>query len=249
MTISSATRVAGPFAGDGSTTVFPFSFKAFDASDLLVVTLNLTSGAIATLTLDSDYSATLNVDQDSSPGGTVTLLTGGLAVGLQLMITTATAQLQGLDLANGGGFYPNVVNSAFDLLTVLVQQLAVQLGRALQIPFGDNSSMALPSAALRAGKAIMFDASGNLQLVPIASGSSIVPGAQTAAGTVDSSNKNFTFTAAAGSTPSILVFVGGIFQDPATDYGTPTFGSGSTWQLSFTNAPTNGPIKILMLGD
>ena len=46
--------------------------------------------------------------------------------------------------------------------------------------------------------------------------------------------------------PSPLVFAGGIFQDPATDYGAPTYVSGSLWQLAFAIAPQQGPIKIVL---
>jgi hypothetical protein len=246
MTISSTTRVAGPFIGAGTQATFPFAFKAFDAADLYVVTLNLASGAITLLALTTDFTAALNADQDTSPGGSITLTAGNLATGLTLTLTTDMAELQGLDLTNGGGFYPDVINAALDTLTILVQQLQVQLGRSVQIAFGDLGSMLLPSAAQRAGKLLMFDTAGNLQLVPVAGGG-IVPGAQTAAGTVDGVNKVFTFAAAAGPTPSILAFAGGIFQDPATDYGV-AYVSGTTWSITFTNAPANGPIKILMLG-
>jgi hypothetical protein len=247
MTISSTTRVAGPFLGDGTTATFPFTFKVFDAADLLVVTLNLATGAIATLALETDYTAALNANQDTTPGGSITLTGGNLATGLTLTITTDMAQLQGLDLTNAGGFYPNVMNAAFDTVVIQIQQLQVEVDGAIRIPFGDNAAMLLPARNLRAGKLLGFDAAGNVALISVAGGS-IVPGAQTSPSTVDGDNQFFTFTAPAGATPSILVFAGGIFQDPATDYSTPTFVSGTTWQIVFTVAPVNGPIKILMLG-
>jgi hypothetical protein len=247
MTISSITRVAGPFTGNGTTATFPFTFKVFAAPDLYVVLTNLASGQITLLGLTTDYSVALDADQDTNPGGSITLTAGNLAAGFTLTITTAMPELQNLDLTNGGGFYPDDINAALDTIVILIQQMMLQLGRAVQISFGDAGSMQLPSAAQRAGNLLMFDASGNIQLVPVASGG-IVPGAQTAAGTVDGDNKIFTFSAAAGPTPSILVYAGGIFQDPATDYGAPVFESGTTWQITFTDAPPSGPIKILMLG-
>jgi hypothetical protein len=248
MTISSTARVAGPFVGAGTAATFPFTFKLFDASDLEVAKLNQATGVIAELSLDSDYTAALNADQDASPGGSITLIAGNLASGYTLTVTTSMAGLQGLDLKNGGGFYPDVINAALDRLTILVQQLQAQIGRALRLPLPDTAiEVELPGAALRAGNLLMFDSSGSLQLVPVAGGR-IVPGAQTAIGTVDGSNPVFTFTAAAGATPSIIVFAGGVFQDPATDYMAPVFVSGTTWRITFTSAPTNGPIKVLMLG-
>lgn len=246
MTISTTNRVAGPYIGDGTTAIFPFTFKVFDTGDLLVATLETVSGAIAELALDSDFSAALNADQDGSPGGSITLLAGNLAAGLSLTITSDQAEEQTLDLTNGGGFYPDVINDAFDRVVILIQQLMVQLGRAIQVPFPDNASMLLPAPALRAGKMLMFDADGNLQLVTLASGASSVVGSQVAAGVVDGVNKDFTFQAAAGPTPTPLVFAGGVYQTLTEDYGDPVFDSGTTWKITFTEAPAEGPVTVLM---
>jgi hypothetical protein len=247
MTISTTARVAGPFIGAGTTATFPFTFKVFTAADLLVATLNTASGEVEDLTLVTDYSVVLNGDQNTNPGGSITLTAGNLAVGLTLSITTDIPEEQSLNLVSGGGFFPEVINDALDKLTILVQQIAATLGRTVKVDFGDSSDMSLPAPALRANKLLMFDGNGNITLATVASGS-IVPGAQTAAGLVNSANKDFTFTAAAGPTPSIIVFAGGVFQDPSSDYGAPVFVSGTTWKITFTSAPANGPIKVLMLG-
>lgn len=249
MTISAITRLAGPYLGDGSTATFPFGFKVFDRTDLSVGTINTSTGALAQLVLDSDFSAALNPDQDASPGGSITLLAGNLAAGLQLSITTAMAEVQDVNLINGGGFFPDVINVALDILTILIQQLQVQANRTLQVPFGDTTNMQLPAPILRAGKVLMFDSSGNLQLVPVAGGG-ILPGVQLSPSTVDGNNKDFNFTAPAGSTPAILVFAGGVFQNSAggaPDYSAPVYVSGTTWKITFTTAPANGPVVILML--
>ena len=64
---SGGTRKAGPCNGNGSTTSFPFSFKVFQASDLLVVQTDATPTDNA-LVLGTHYSVTLNANQDSNPG-------------------------------------------------------------------------------------------------------------------------------------------------------------------------------------
>jgi hypothetical protein len=243
MTISSPNRVAGPFIGSGATATFPFTFKVFDATDLYVVLL--LSGTITVLDLTTDYTAALNADQDSSPGGSITLTAGNLATGYTLTITTDIAALQGLDLTNAGGFYPDVINAALDRLTILVQQLLDLNSRSLQVPIVDASPVvSLPAAGERAGKLLMFDANGNVTLVPVAPGSG-VPGAQTAGGTVDGVNTVFTFAASPDSQPVPLVFAGGIFQSPGTDYGSPTL-VGSLWQIVFTVPPTQAPITVAL---
>lgn len=245
MTISSTTRVAGPFTGSGTAATFPFSFKVFSVGDVYVATLDVATGAIAALALTTDYTVTLNADQDSSPGGSITLTAGNLASGMTLTITTAMAQLQGLDLANGGAFYPDVINAALDTLTILVQQLQVQLSQAVQIPLVDGPlTVTLPPAAERAGNLLGFDAAGRLLLVPLTgAGAGAVPTAQGAAGTVNGVNKLFTFVAAAGAAPVARVYAGGIFQTPTTDYAV-SYVSGTTWQIGFVSAPAQGPITV-----
>lgn len=254
MTINSTNRLAGPFIGAGTTATFPFTFKVFDQTDLDVVTLDVATGAIAVLALTADYTVALNPDQDTSPGGSITLVAAGqagsvLTTGFTLTITTDMAALQGLELTNGGGFYPDVINSALDTLTILVQQLATQLGLALQAPLVDGSpNVVLPPAAERAGKLLMFDSNGDLSLIPIAPGSG-VPGGQIASGAVDAANRNFTFIASAESTPIPMVFAGGVFQAPGTDYAIPvTQVGGATWQIAFTAAPAQGPIMVVLFG-
>ncbi|HUM36899.1 MAG TPA: hypothetical protein PLQ85_08535, partial [Anaerolineae bacterium] len=86
MTIATSVRTAGPYTGTGAVSVYPFAFKVFQASDLLVNSTN-TLGAISTLVLSSDYSVTLNADQDNNPGGTINL-TAALASGYVLNITS-----------------------------------------------------------------------------------------------------------------------------------------------------------------
>jgi hypothetical protein len=145
MTISSTDRKAGPFAGDGSTTVFPYAFKVFATSDLYVVKADST-GAETVLALTTHYTATMNGNQDTTPGGNVTLLTA-LAVGETLIVTTRLDYLQGVNLTNQGGFYPTVINSALDRLVIYIQQLSEQISRGLKtaITTPDGTNVELPA--------------------------------------------------------------------------------------------------------
>lgn len=161
MTISSTTRKAGPYPGDGVSTSFPFGFKVFAVSDLKVVVINLTTQVQTTLTLNVDYTGSLNPDQNSNPGGTITKTTV-LPVGTHLVITSNVAQLQETDLTNQGGFYPEVITDALDKLTILLQQVGLTSNAALYFPITDETTISgqLPSAPVRAGKVLTFDASG-----------------------------------------------------------------------------------------
>ena len=127
MTIRTTARAAGPFPDSAAS--LPFAFKVFRSSDMLVTSAD-PLGAPTVLVNGVDYRVTLNADQETTPGGVVTLLTATPA-GHTVTVTTAMPALQPLDLQNQGGFNPEVVEDAFDRLTVLVQQLgAGTLGSA-----------------------------------------------------------------------------------------------------------------------
>jgi len=148
MTISSTTRKAGPFLGDGVNAGFPFAFKVFTQSDVLVARAD-TNGAESILTLGTDYSVSLNVDQNASPGGTVTT-TAPLAVGYTVTLASRVPVLQPIDITNLGGFYPRVINDALDRATVQIQQLAEEVGRTARLsistPDGVSAEMPPPVA-------------------------------------------------------------------------------------------------------
>lgn len=131
MTISSETRKAGPFNGNGVTTSFPFVFKTFTKSDVKVIFTD--EDEIETiLVLDSDYTVTLNADQNANPGGSISYST--LATGEKLTVLGAVEYTQETDVQNQGGFYPEVIENAFDKITMLIQQVKEIADRAVVVP-------------------------------------------------------------------------------------------------------------------
>ena len=136
MTISSQTRKAGPYAGNNVADTFQFQFKVFVAADVLAVHTN-SQGAESVLVSGTDYTVNLNPNQDALPGGDV-VLTAPLPTGEKLTITSAVPQLQTLDLTNQGGFYPATINAALDRSTILVQQVAEQVSRAVKVQISSN---------------------------------------------------------------------------------------------------------------
>ena len=166
MTISSTTRKAGPFDGNGVTTSFPFTFKVFAKSDLRVVR-TAPGGVESDLVLDSDYSVALNADQDANPGGTVTYPLSGapLPAYYKLTLVGGLDYMQPTDITNGGGFYPQVIENSLDRLTMLIQQLGEELDRAVRIAISDDQEgLDLPAAAARADRVLGFDANGNFRV-------------------------------------------------------------------------------------
>lgn len=133
MTISNTTvRKAGPAQGNGATTVFPFTFKVFLTTELIVTFTNV-SGAESLLVMGTDYTVGINADQNVSPGGTITMLVAPVTA-TYITITSAITNTQNLTLTNAGGFYPSSINDALDRTVILVQQLAEQVSRSLLSP-------------------------------------------------------------------------------------------------------------------
>lgn len=131
MSISSTTRKAGPFSCNGATVSFPFAFKVFSAADVRVV-LTDPSGAESDLVLGTYYTVSLNPDQDANPGGAV-VTTATYPAGYLVTLTSKLQNLQPVTLTNNGGFYPAVLNDAFDRATIQIQQLSEQVSRSVKV--------------------------------------------------------------------------------------------------------------------
>ena len=129
MTVENISRRAGPFIGDGTVTAFPFEFKIFDASQIVVYKTNEEDAEVA-LKLNEDYTVSLNTDQDESPGGTITLAVP-LESERRLALVSAIKSDQQVKVTNYDRFFPIVFNDVFDKLTGLIQQLEEQMNRTL----------------------------------------------------------------------------------------------------------------------
>lgn len=160
MTISSENRV-NHYNGNGTQTVFPFTFKVFNLPDVNVIRTNTVTGIDTPLAVYTDFTVFMNADQNSNPGGTVTLAVAPSST-QRLTVTSDIAYLQPVDITNGGGFYPEVITDEFDRLTILTQQLQQETRSALRGPVTDLTAIApLPNYAARAGKGLGFNSSGD----------------------------------------------------------------------------------------
>lgn len=161
MTISSNIRKAGPFVGNGTASNFAFTFKVFQASDLEVVRLNVSTTIETVLVINSDYTVSLNADQNSNPGGSITLTAGALAAGFNLVITSDIENLQPTDIVNQGGFYPDVIEDALDRATIQIQQLQEAVDRSAKLPI----TSAADADALVADIVALANDQANIDLV------------------------------------------------------------------------------------
>lgn len=243
MTISSSTRIAGPYVGNGVTAAFPFAFKVFAATDMYVVRLDTATGVETVLVLNSDYTVTLNADQNASPGGTITL-PAALASGYTLTITSNVPLTQATDLTNQGGFYPRVITNALDRLTILCQQLYDAVSRSLKVsvstPAGVTTTLPPPAA----NKLIAWNATAdNLQnLDPVTLASVVAYGTTNADKfSGDGATTQFALSANPGALNNLSVSIGGVVQRPGIDYA---WASGTT--ITFTSAPPSGTNNVLV---
>ena len=117
------------YTGNGVTTSFPYTFRIFHASDLVVTTSD-TNGVLRTLTLNTDYTVT---GVGSYSGGAV-VLPLPLANAWAISIERSLPVVQETDLRNQGKFFAETHEGAFDYLTMLIQQCFGWLRLALLKP-------------------------------------------------------------------------------------------------------------------
>ena len=173
MTINSTTRKTNALVGNGNTATYPFAFKVFTDADVVVKKLEAATSIETTLTLglNNDYIVTLNEDQNSNPGGSITLKSGGnnqnLANGFSIVITSAVEPLQGTDLTNQGGFFPEVINDALDKAIVLHQQQQDELNRSIKFSLTNTigSLEITENANARKNRVLGFDNLGEFEVL------------------------------------------------------------------------------------
>jgi hypothetical protein len=229
MTITAQTSKTGPYNGNGTTTVFSYTFEVQDEAHL-VVTLADAAGVETVQVLNTDYT----VSGVGNPnGGQITMSTAP-APTYTLTISRSIPITQEVDLENRRSVAPEVLEDAYDKLTQIAQDLSEQVGRAIKISVteGGNPTLTL-QGDVQANTFLGFDASGNLAQLAPASGTFISPSAAIVAVddfTGDGTTVNFTLGGIPQSPNNLFIFLDGVMQD-AANYTV----SGTT--LTFTTAP------------
>lgn len=117
------------YTGNGVTTSFPYTFRIFHKSDLMVQVVDLHEN-ITELILDTDYTVT---GAGGYTGGNV-VLPSPLTNGYKISISRELPVTQETDLRNQGKFFAEVHEDAFDKLTMLIQQVRSWFSLALRKP-------------------------------------------------------------------------------------------------------------------
>ena len=113
------------FIGSGSTGPFTFAFPFYDPSNIVVVKTNLTTQVSQTLVPNIDYTLT------GVSGAASVTLPAALPTGYSLTISRILPIEQDASLPNGGPFFSVTVETEFDYLTMLIQQLQAEIDLGL----------------------------------------------------------------------------------------------------------------------
>ncbi len=169
MTVSSSVNRI-QFAGDASTLTFSTTpIKFFTSADLDVLDVDA-DGVATTLALTTDYSVT----GGSGAIGTVSITAyGTIPVTNTLVIVRRLDIIQSADFVNNDASDAEVVEDAFDKLTMMTQQNANDIERSLVFDdgFTGTFSATIPSEVLTSpGSSFIVNAAGNaFELGPTAS--------------------------------------------------------------------------------
>lgn len=161
MTVSSTTT-KNSYSGDGSTTVFAYTFKIFDEDDITVIVRTDATGVETVKTKTTDYSVS-NVGDPN--GGNVTFVTAP-ASGETVVLLRSTAQTQTTDYTPNDPFPAAAHEDALDRVTFIAQEIQEELDRAIKV--SKTNTITSPefttSAADRANKVFAFDSNGDLSV-------------------------------------------------------------------------------------
>lgn len=152
MAIHSQSVKTGFFTGNGTERTYPFNFKIFQPSDVLVYTAKADAPDEMKLAFGEEYEVTKNPDQENNAGGTVTLK-NPLPTGSRMIIVSGLAYTQPTTFTNQGGFYPQVLNGSLDRQLILSLQILDRLRRTLHQPVTSDKelNLAIPNPEPKSG--------------------------------------------------------------------------------------------------
>lgn len=171
MTISSTiNRVS--YDGNGSTLEFSVPYTFFDDDELQVIERVIATGSESVKSLNNDYTV---LGGDGSAGAVAASVAPPSTVSWTIL--RRTNRTQAIDYTDNDPFPAETHERGLDRVTMIAQDSASAVDRALRFPATDLSTLnpEIPNSMLRSGKYLAFDSSG----MPIASsgpsGDSAIP--------------------------------------------------------------------------
>lgn len=124
MTVQTTNSTA-VFDGNGVTTDFPITFPFKQNSDIKVYSKDASGIVLPVL-------SGFTVEGEGSPSGGWLRMAAPPALGTKLVAAREMVIRQLIDLRNQGKFFPETHEEAFDILTMLIQQVSEQVARAVK---------------------------------------------------------------------------------------------------------------------
>ncbi len=160
MTISTTT-IKNSYSGNGSTTSFNYTFKIADDDEIQVI-IRSSTGTETVKTKTTHYTV---AGVGNANGGSITFTTGNTPTATEtVVLRRSTPQTQGLDLIENDPMPADNIETAYDKLTAISQELQEQVDRSIKISRTNTmtSTEFTTSATDRATKVLSFDSSGEL---------------------------------------------------------------------------------------
>ena len=142
------------YVGDDTVTVFPYNFKIFADTDLVVTKVVIASGVATEQTLTTHYTVS---GAGVASGGNVTMLAAP-ADTEELVIQRILPLTQGTDLVDNQAFSLEVLEEGYDRVIMIAQQHKEELDRVLIQSITEETAIEFPSPV--ADNVIGWDSAG-----------------------------------------------------------------------------------------
>jgi hypothetical protein len=162
MTVSSTT-VKNSYSGNGSTTVFAYTYRIFADSDLQVI-IRSAAGTETTKTITTHYTVAGAGDAN---GGSVTFTVGNVPTATEtVVLRREVPQTQAIDYIANDPFPAESHEEGLDRATMNIQQLQEEVDRSIKLSRTNTmtSTEFTVDAADRANKILAFDSSGEISV-------------------------------------------------------------------------------------
>jgi len=162
MTIST-TIIKNSYSGNGSTSVFNYTFKISLESEMEVI-IRSSNGTETVKTLTTHYTVG---GVGNAGGGTVTFTAGNIPVtGETVILRRDTAQTQTMDLIDNDPMSAETIEDAHDKSIALIQELQEEIDRSIKLSRTNTmtSTEFIVDATNRANKILAFDSAGEISV-------------------------------------------------------------------------------------
>jgi hypothetical protein len=225
-------RISYSVASGVTQTSFTIPFDFYSDSDVNVYIDDVLK------VITADYT----VSGGSGSTGTLTMsVTGASGTGSTVVILRNIPLDRTTDFPLSGPFNISSLNTELDRFIAISADQRDGQNQSITVPDAESYNMVLPKAADRAGRLVIFDEVGNVEVASEAAIGNIIVGANfiTDAFTGDGSTVAFTLSVAANSKNNTQVHVDGVYQNKA-GYSL----SGAV--LTFSEAPPlNAAIEVV----